>query len=297
MDSLDARLKFLTRSPFWAIMPNALAGILHQVMTGEIASGFLAAKPTTHGKANNRMTVIPVQGVLSKDGPADWGSNYNDIADAAERAANDPTVKRIVLAVDSPGGEVTGLPETAAVLHQVAKVKPVSAIVEGVSASAAYWLTSQAHDITVAPSAEVGSVGVRMMHVDVSKMLDDQGYKVTELYSGNFKTEWSPFKPLSDAAMADMQTRLDSVHNDFIKAVAEGRNVAPNRPTGKAANSRYGEGRMFSAQQAMGMGLADKILSPREFYKSVTPTEEKPDAPVFGLTTQRARLALEKARV
>jgi signal peptide peptidase SppA len=295
MDSLNRRIEFLTRSPLWCILPDALAAILSQALRGESASGFHAAKSTTH-KPNTKMAVIPVQGVLTKD--QDWaGTTYGSIADAAERAANDPAVKRIVLAVDSPGGEVTGLPETAAVLHQVAKVKPVSAIVEGVAASAAYWLTSQAHDITVAPSAEVGSVGVRMMHVDVSKMLDDQGYKVTELYSGNFKTEWSPFKPLSDAAMADMQTRLDSVHNDFIKAVAEGRNVAPNRPTGKAANSRYGEGRMFSAQQAMGMGLADKILSPREFYKSVTPTEEKPDAPVFGLTTQRARLALEKARV
>ena len=296
MDSLNRRIEFLTRSPLWCILPDALAAILSQALRGESASGFVAAKSTTHGKPNNKMAVIPVQGVLTKD--QDWaGTTYGTIADAAERAANDPAVKRIVLAVDSPGGEVTGLPETAAVLRQVAKVKPVSAIVEGAAASAAYWLTSQAHDITVAPSAEVGSVGVRMMHVDVSKMLDDQGYKVTELYSGNFKTEWSPFKPLSDAAMADMQTRLDSVHNDFIKAVAEGRGVAPNRPTGKAANSRYGEGRMFSAQQAMGMGLADKILSPREFYKSVTPTEEKPDAPVFGLSTRRARLALEKARV
>jgi len=295
MDSLDARIQFLTRSPFWAILPEALAAIVSQVMHGPLTSRFEAAKPTTHGKANNRMTVIPVQGVLSKDDG--WvGTTYGSIADAAEKAAADSTVKRIVLAVDSPGGEVTGLPETAAVLSQVAKVKPVSAIVEGVSASAAYWLTSQANHITIAPSAEVGSVGVRMMHVDVSKMLEDQGYKVTELYSGDFKTEWSPFKPLSDAAMADMQERLNGVHDDFIKAVAEGRGVAPNRPTGKAANSRYGEGRMFSAQDAMGMGLADKILSPREFYKSVTPSEEEPDRPVFGLP-RRARLELEKARL
>jgi ClpP class serine protease len=80
--------------------------------------------------------------VLTKDGPAWYGSNYDGIVTAAEKAAGDPDVKRIVLAVDSPGGEVIGCPEAAAALAQIAKTKPVSAVVEGCCASAAYWLTS-----------------------------------------------------------------------------------------------------------------------------------------------------------
>ena len=59
------------------------------------------------------------------------------------------------------------------------------------------------------PSGEVGSVGVRMMHVDVSKAMEDAGLKVTELYSGDFKTRsCPPYKPLSDEAIGDMQKRL-----------------------------------------------------------------------------------------
>ncbi len=157
------------------------------------ATGWEAAAPSTRmvGSRGEKAAIIPVQGVLTQDGPAYYGTNYQTIADAAEKAAADPDVKRIVLAVDSPGGSVTGLPETAAVLAAVAKIKPMSAVVEGVAASAAYWLTSQASDITLTPSGEVGSVGVRMMHVDQSRALDDAGITVTELHSGDFKTEWS----------------------------------------------------------------------------------------------------------
>jgi signal peptide peptidase SppA len=286
------RIQLLTRSPLWAILPDALA----RVLKGQwLSSDWLAAKPSTEHRGPHKIAIIPIQGVLSKDGPSWMGSNYDTITDAVEKAGADPAVKRVVLAVDSPGGEVTGLPETAAVLAQVAKVKPVSAMVEGTAASAAYWLTSQASDVTLTPSGEVGSVGVRMMHVDVSKMLEDAGYKVTELYSGNFKTEWSPFKPLSDDAIGDMQTRLSAAHNDFLTGVANGRG---NRVSAEMRRTRMGEGRMFGADKAVSHGLVDKIQTGREFYRSIVPVQEEPSAPArcgFGL--QRARIAVERAKL
>ena len=293
MNSPAVSLQLLTRSPFWAILPDRFAALIARVTHGGFDASWQCAKPEIHGKGSNRMTVIPIQGVLTKDGPSWLGSNYDSIANAAEQAAADPSVKRLVLDVDSPGGEVTGLPETAAVLAQVRKVKPVSTIVGGMAASAAYWLASQASHIAVTPSGEVGSVGVRMSHVDISKALEDAGIKVTELYSGNFKTEWSPYKPLSDDAMGNMQERLLAVHNDFINAVAEGRGV---RATADTKANRFGEGRMFSAGEAMGMGLADTVQSPREFYRAIMPVqEEEPVSPAFGFP-RRARLELERSR-
>lgn len=283
-------LQLFNRSCLWAIDPDFLAVLLGTVATGKgfaFGHDWEAAKPSVTGTKDNKVAIIPVQGVLTSDGPSWYGTNYNTITDAADKAASDPSVKRIVLSVDSPGGEVTGLPETAAVLGQVAKVKPVSAIVEGLSASAAYWLTSQAHDITLTPSGEVGSVGVRMMHIDVSKMLEDAGYKITELSAGQFKTEWSPYKPLSDEAKADMQTRLDSTHQDFLNAVGTGRG---SRASAEIKASRFGEGRMFSANDAMGHGLVDKIQSPREFYKLIVPAQVE-DSTGYGLP-RRARLEL-----
>jgi signal peptide peptidase SppA len=280
-------LTFLTRSQLWAILPDRLAGL----MAGGYMSDWEAAKPSIKGTGNNRVAVIPVQGVLTKDGPSWLGSNYDGITNAVEQAGADSTVKHVVLAVDSPGGEVIGLPETAAALASVAKVKPVSALVEGMSASAAYWLTSQASDIALTPSGEVGSVGVRMMHMDISKMLDDIGVKPTEISSGSYKTEWSPYKPLTEEAIADMQGRLDAVHTEFLTAVTIGRGM---RASQEMRESRFGEGRMMSASVALGHGLVDSLASPREFYKTLTPAPEVEDAsPQYGLP-RRARL--ERAR-
>jgi capsid assembly protease len=281
----------ISRNPIWAILPHALNTF---VAHGWQAYGWEAAKTSTRGSGKNKLAIIPVQGVLTKDGPAYWGNNYDTITDSVESAVLDPSVKRIVLDVDSPGGDVTGLPETAAVIAKAAKVKPVDAVVQGMAASAAYWLTSQANTVHLTPSGEVGSVGVRMMHVDMSKALENEGIKVTELYSGNFKTEWSPFHALSDEAIGDMQNRLSAAHNDFLTAVTEGRGI---RATADTKAARFGEGRMFDAKQAYGMGLVDRIVSPREAYKALAQTAvEMEDTKITLPNTYRARLALIRAQ-
>jgi signal peptide peptidase SppA len=288
---MDIRnIHLLTRSPLWAIKSEAVLDAIARVTAVRVAGEWEAAKPSVQGKGSNKIAVIPIEGVLTKDGPSYYGTSYDTITSALESASADPAIKRVVLAVDSPGGEVTGLPETAAVLASVAKDKPVSAIVLGTSASAAYWLTSQAHDVTLTPSGEVGSVGVRMMHVDVSRMMDAMGYKITELHAGDFKTEWSPYKPLSEEAKTDMQTRLNAMHQDFINAVATGRGA---RASADIVQKRFGEGRMFGSSAAMSNGLVDKIQSAREFYRAVAPPQE--ETPSFGLP--RAQLAIARQRV
>jgi signal peptide peptidase SppA len=232
--------------------------------------------------------VIPVQGVLTKDGPAWLGSNYDAITDAAHKAAADPSVKHIVLHVDSPGGEAIGLPETAAALASVAKVKPVTAMVHGMAASAAYWLVSQANNIHLTPSGEVGSVGVRMMHVDISKAMTDAGLNVTEMSGGAFKTEWSPFHPVTDEAKADMQAKLDAVHKDFLDAVSIGRGARASR---KMRETRFGEGRMFTAPDALRHGLVDRLQSGREFFRTALSAPREVNA------LHHSRLKLELARL
>jgi signal peptide peptidase SppA len=286
MKMTDKAIKTLFSSPLWAITPEAFSALLLKLSQNES----FAIKPALGKVHSNKVAVIPVQGVLTKD--CSWcGTTYASISSGAEEAASDPAVKHIVLAVDSPGGEVTGLPETAAVIRRVANVKPVHAVVEGTSASAAYWLTSQATDITLTPSGEVGSVGVRMMHMDISKMLNDAGIKITELSAGTYKTEWSPFHPLCDEAKADMQQRLDAVHANFLKDIGEGRGT---RAGARIRANRFGEGRMFSSAEALRHGLVDNLQSPREFYRAVSryATDERPAA----TRLQRARLELTRLR-
>ena len=296
----------------WAIRPEAVMTVVRLVARDMMGQGPMAigtgnvviqgtqwdaTKPRSQGSGANKAMVIPIQGVLTQDGPSYYGTSYQSIGDAAEKAASDPDIKRIILAVDSPGGEVTGLAETAALLARVAKMKPVSAIVDGAAASAAYWLASQASDITLTPSGEVGSVGVRMMHVDMSKMLADEGYKVTELSAGDFKTEWSPYKPLTDAAKADMQTRIDASHDEFMRAISQGRGP---RATAAIRGSKYGGGRMFSASEALRHGLVDRVQPTREAMRAVSPsfasaaTSAANDAGDFGASVARKRLDIRR---
>lgn len=278
-------------SALWAITPEAVPMVV-RFLTGQTTDAERTVQPFKAPTASrSTVAVIPVRGVLTADGPSYFGSSYDGISSALEAAAGDPEVKHIVLAVDSPGGQITGLPETAATIAAVTKTKPVTALVDGTAASAAFWLASQANEVVLTPSGEVGSVGVRMMHVDMSALLEKAGYKVTELYSGDFKTEWSPFKPLSEEAKANMQSRLEATHADFINAVAAGRGA---RASEDAVASRFGEGRMYSAPNAKAHGLVDAIQPPRDFYKSII-TARTP-APA-GLSPRRARLALERLRV
>ena len=158
--------------------------------------------------------------------------------------------------VDSPGGTVAGTPETANLVRQAAQTKRVVAVVDTLCASAAYWIASQANEIVMTPSAEVGSIGVLCVHMDLSGMLEAAGVKATVLRSVPAKAEMNPFEPLSPEALDHNKAELAAVHSDFVKAVAQGRGVQ----TSRVADS-FGKGRTVRADQAVKLGMADRIGS------------------------------------
>lgn len=197
---------------------------------------------------------IGVFGVLGQN---DWyaDSDYSEIRANVRRALADPSVRTIDLVIDSPGGSVLGLPETADAIHAANKVKPVRAFVSGIAASAAYWLASQAGSITLTPSGEVGSVGVLDLHADITKALENAGVKLTAVTAGEHKVERAPFTPLSDDAKAHMQAGVNAWHTDFLSAIRRGRGARVS------ANSNFGGGRMLSAREALSHGLVDFVSS------------------------------------
>jgi signal peptide peptidase SppA len=279
----------------WAIAPRAEQRLLLLLQSGRETSALTgsfsssSSRPRVSGEPGNRTSVIPVSGILTRD-ESGWGSTYTGIAEAAERAAADKSVQRIVLDVDSTGGEVAGLKETAALMAQVNRVKPVFAMVHGTAASAAFVLASQAREIHLTPSGEVGDVGVVAIHADVSGALDDAGVKITELSSGKYKTEQSPYQPLSKGAASEVTSKVVAAHNDMLGFIRSGRGSRASR---EMQRTRFGEGRMFSGPEALRHGLVDSLQSRREFYKSLT---EPRDAEQDNVAYQRRRLAVAMAR-
>lgn len=194
-------------------------------------------------------------GVFGVLGQNDWfaDSDYGEIRTSVRRALADPQVRTIDLVIDSPGGSVLGLPETADVIHAANRVKPVRAVVTGIAASAAYWLASQASTITIPKSGEVGSVGVLDLHADISKALDNAGVKLTAVTAGEHKVERAPFAPLTDSARENMQAGVNAWYGDFLSAIRRGRGARVS------ATGNYGGGRMLSSREALAAGMVDFI--------------------------------------
>ncbi len=228
------------RSPYFAVLESYVSQLL--------------AGPEARVPVPRAQTFAAGQlGIFGVLGQNDWfaDTDYAAVRATVRRALADPSVKTIDLVVDSPGGSVLGLPETADVIREANRIKPVRAFVTGIAASAAYWLASQASTITLTPSGEVGSVGVLDIHADISKALDNAGVKVTAVTAGEHKTERAPFVPLSDEAKAHMQTGVNAWYSDFLSAIRRGRGARVS------ASSNYGGGRMLSAKDALREGLID----------------------------------------
>jgi len=218
-------------------------------------SQLLAGPESRAGQPRTQPVLAGRVGVFGVLGQNDWfaDTDYADIRAQVKRALAEPSMKTIDLLIDSPGGSVLGLPETADVIRAANKIKPVRAFVTGIAASAAYWLASQAGTITLTPSGEVGSVGVLDLHEDISKAIDNSGVKITAVAAGEHKVERAPFTPLSDAAKAHMQTGVNRWYGDFLSAVRRGRGARVQ------ATSLFGQGRMLSSYDALLSGMVDFV--------------------------------------
>lgn len=186
--------------------------------------------------------LVPVIGVLTPRG-SPWGSSVEGVAASVERFSRDSTVKRIVLAVDSPGGEVAGVAEAAQAIRDARSRKPVVAVASHLAASAAYYLASLASEVVASPSAEVGSVGVIALLPDLSGALAKEGIVVRTFRSPARKGEFSPFETPSEDAQARLRAVAEDYRARFEADVAAGRGVPVER-----VRATYGAGRLIALE-------------------------------------------------
>lgn len=260
-DHGDAWAMLRAESQAWAIEPSRLAG-----MAAFMARGERVTYPQTHSNsAPADLAVIRITGPLMRSGgilSELFGfSNYASIRAKLFDALNDRAISQILLYVDSPGGAATGCEELAADISSAARIKPIAAFIDGLGASAAYWLASQAPRITMTPSGEVGSIGVLRLHVDESGALDRAGIKPSLIVStaSPYKVEANGFEPLHAGARQHLQQRVDEIADKFIGVVASGRRVS-----GAKVRSDFGRGRTLMATAARAAGMVDQIGTLRE---------------------------------
>ena len=211
-------------------------------------------------KAGGGVVVIPIVGVITQRANLlseySGGTSTEKLAAQIDQALASADVGAIVFDVDSPGGDISGVPEIAAKIYAARGKKRTIAVVNSAMHSAAYWIGSAAEEIAITPSGMAGSIGILWVHTEYSEMEAALGIKTTILRAGKYKAEGNPVEPLSDGARDRMQAIVDDYYEDFVAAVARHRGT-----TAEAVRKGYAQGSILTAKRAVAEGLADRVAT------------------------------------
>ena len=281
----------------WAIQPEWLETIASIAERESEYHGNLQALEAKLGRPlGNTMTatvrdgvaVIPVEGPLFRRANLmtefSGASSYEVLSRDFAQALADPNIGSVLLSIDSPGGEVNGASEFAAMVRQAGK--PVWAYVGGTVASAAYWIASAADKIITADTAIAGSIGVQAGYTVKDGRPGEKSYR--------FVSSQSPMKnasPETDAGAAQIQGNVDALAQVFIDTVARNRNT-----TSETVLESFGQGAVFVASEALKRGMIDGIGTFEGTIQSMKQELDSMDyskLTVASLTEHRADLVAE----
>ena len=254
-------LSLITTTP-WAITSEALTTILEIAQRQNLTPEAIEAQ--TGQPLDNTQDVTIRDGVatLFVTGPLmryatffsriSGATSYDVLATDFNAALENPDVRAILLAIDSPGGEVNGCADLAEMIFAARDRKPIVAQISGLGCSGAYWLAAAASEVVVSSTAIVGSLGAVMAVVDDRKRQATQGVQRIEFVSSQ-----SPKKrvdPTQAAGQAEHQALVDALAAQFVEAVARYRGVSV-----ETVLADFGQGGVFVGQAAVDAGLADRV--------------------------------------
>lgn len=181
--------------------------------------------------------------------------SYTSIRSALIEAATHPRIDRIMLDIDSPGGAVNGVTDTAELVSTIDKqIKPVFAFTDGNMASGAYWIGCSAREVFASQVSNVGSIGVVVNHMERSKQLEMAGIKATVIRAGKYKQVGNPNEPLTEEGLGELQGMVDALYKIFVTHVSSER--------GKSyafTDQHMAQGRVFLGETAVEVGLVDHV--------------------------------------
>lgn len=201
------------------------------------------------------VAVIPVRGMIRPQHGFMSGTSLRSLASDLTAALDSREVTAIVLDIESPGGQVTGLDEISDMIYGARGQKPIIAHCGGgMIASAALWIASACNEVVLTGSAEIGSLGVVATYIDWKAFDDRVGIKEIEIVSSQ-----SPKKrpdPTTDDGLAIIQARIDAIADVFVDHVA--RNYGTPR---ERVLSDFGQGDLLVGEAAVTAGLAARLAT------------------------------------
>lgn len=188
------------------------------------------------------VAVIQLEGVIE---------NTNEIVDELYKQAYNESIRGIVLAVDSPGGAAG---PSQAVFHAVKKLKeqkPIVAVMGNVAASGGLYVSLSASKILAQPSTQTGSIGVVMQIPNVASLVEKTGASMITMKAGAKKDVGNMFRPLTESERGYLQSKLTTIHDEFISAVSQGRGLLEKKVR------EFADGRLILGSEALELGLID----------------------------------------
>ncbi len=174
------------------------------------------------------------------------GGIVQNIAEDFQTAIESDKVDSIVLYIDSPGGQVTGVSELSDIIYKNRSIKPVIAYVDGMGASGAYWLGAACSKVVISKTSILGSIGVVSIY---KKQKEDNIFKIVSSLSPKKQLD-----PQTDEGRKEALSNIDALAEVFISSIATYRNT-----TKEKVISDFGQGGTFVGGNAVQAGLADEV--------------------------------------
>lgn len=214
----------------------------------------------SEGRTRNEVAMIDVTGMIMnarQDGLLTQGENpVSTFREKLDRAADDSSVKAVILRINSPGGGVTAseIMYRELVSFREQTGKPVVVLMMDVAASGGYYLACGGDAIVAYPSTVTGSIGVIIQTVNFHKALTSIGIEPEAITSGPNKAVGSPLEPMSDEQRAILQGLVDEFYGSFVAVVRKARPGLTDEGAKQAT-----DGRVVSGIQALELGLVDRV--------------------------------------
>lgn len=207
----------------------------------------------------DRIVMLTVEGTIVEQSgdPFFSGSLYNHrlFIKQIKHAFEDPTVKAVILRVNSPGGGIVESDEIYTIIRELKETynKPVVASMGNMAASGGYYISAAADKIVASSGTITGSIGVIVANYNIKELADRWGIKEEAITSGPHKNMLSPLQEMSPEERAIVQDLVDEAYQNFVNAVAEGRGMAESEVR------KLADGRIYSGEQAHAVGLVDEL--------------------------------------
>jgi len=226
----------------------------------EVADTPFIEEVVEKGNSSKKIAILEVNGVIQDTTDAGSlftspGYNHKSFIKSLEQVKDDPTVKAVILKVNTPGG---GVVESAEIHRKIVEIqkeakKPVYVSMGSMAASGGYYIAAPADKIFASPETLTGSLGVIMQGYNYAGLAEKYGVEFVTIKSGPYKDIMSPTRDMTKEERNILQSMIDNSYEGFVKVISEGRGMSESEV------KKIADGRIYDGRQAKDVNLIDEF--------------------------------------